>query len=78
MGDRETLENLAAKIPATGTIIKPNGEPLLIFGRRNMAIGSHFTVAMCGDRSGIRPRARRDRPHYLYPPLPQRGDHSPH
>ena len=45
MGDRETLENLAAKLPATGTIIKPNGEPLLIFGRRNMAIGSHFTVA---------------------------------
>lgn len=45
IGDRETLENLAAKLPATGTIIKPNGEPLLIFGRRNMAIGSHFTVA---------------------------------
>lgn len=48
MGDREILENLALKLPATGTIIKPNGEPLLIFGRRNMAIGSHFTVADAG------------------------------
>jgi len=46
--DREILENLAAKLPATGTIIKPNGEPLLIFGRRNMAIGSQFTVADAG------------------------------
>lgn len=44
VGDREILENLALKLPATGTIIL-NGEPLLIFGRRNMKIGSRFTVA---------------------------------
>jgi hypothetical protein len=43
-GDREILENIAAKILPTGTIIPTNGEPLLTFGRKNVKLGSHFTV----------------------------------
>jgi hypothetical protein len=43
-GDREILENIAAKILPTGTIIPTNGDPLLTFGRKNVKLGSHFTV----------------------------------
>jgi hypothetical protein len=43
MGDRELLESIAAKILPTG-MIKVGGEPLLIFGRRNVKIGGSFTV----------------------------------
>lgn len=43
-GDREILETIAAKILPTGTIIPTNGEPLLTFGRKNVKLGSHFTV----------------------------------
>ena len=43
MGDRELLESIASKILPTGTI-KVGGEPLLIFGRRNVKIGGSFTV----------------------------------
>ena len=43
MSDRELLESIASKILPTGTI-KVGGEPLLIFGRRNVKIGGSFTV----------------------------------
>ena len=43
MGDRELLESIASKILPTG-MIKVGGEPLLIFGRRNVKIGGSFTV----------------------------------
>ncbi len=41
--DREILESIAPKILPTGTI-KVGGEPLLIFGRKNVKIGNQFTV----------------------------------
>jgi len=42
-GDREILENIASKILPTGTM-KIGNEPLLIFGRKPIKIGSRFTV----------------------------------
>jgi hypothetical protein len=42
-GDREILETIAARILPTGTM-KISGEPLLTFGRKNVKIGSRFTV----------------------------------
>jgi hypothetical protein len=47
-GDRETIENLAAKIPATGTIVTPRGDRVLSFGSKNVRIGAHFTVTSNG------------------------------
>lgn len=46
-GDREILENLAAKLPTSGTIVF-NGEPLLLLGRGRVKVGDRFTVAYNG------------------------------
>ena len=46
-GDREILENLAAKLPTSGTIVF-NGEPLLLLGRGRVKVGDKFTVAYNG------------------------------
>ena len=41
--DRELLEQIATKIPPTGTIFI-NGEARLMFAKRTVRIGDHFTV----------------------------------
>ena len=46
-GEREILENLAAKLPTKGTIIL-NGEPLLILTGGRVKVGDKFTVAFNG------------------------------
>ncbi len=46
-GEREILENLAGKLPATGTFVF-NGEPLLVVGRNRVKVGDKFTVAYNG------------------------------
>ena len=43
----DILENLAAKLPTTGTIIF-NGEPLLLLARNRVKIGDKFTVTLNG------------------------------
>jgi hypothetical protein len=43
-GDREILENLAAKLPTSGTI-EFGGERLLLLGRGRVRVGDKFTVA---------------------------------
>lgn len=46
-GDREILENLAAKLPTTGSIIF-GGQPILLAGRNRLKVGDRFTVASNG------------------------------
>ncbi len=46
-GEREILETLAGKLPATGTFVF-NGEPLLVVGRNRVKVGDKFTVAYNG------------------------------
>lgn len=46
-GEREKLDSLAAKIPATGTVVF-GGERRLSFGTKNVRIGSDFTVTLNG------------------------------
>ena len=46
-GTREILENLAAKLPATGTIVF-NGEPLLLLGHNRVKLGDKFVVTNNG------------------------------
>jgi hypothetical protein len=41
--DRELLEQIATKIPPTGTIFL-NGEARLMFAKKTVRIGDHFTV----------------------------------
>ncbi|HEX2852084.1 MAG TPA: hypothetical protein VHO24_02515 [Opitutaceae bacterium] len=41
--DRDTLERIAAKVIPSGTIFL-GGEPTLIFGKKPVKIGTHFTV----------------------------------
>jgi hypothetical protein len=45
--DRETLEVIAGKIIPSGTIFLA-GEPTLIFGKKPVKIGTHFTVTSNG------------------------------
>lgn len=45
--DRELLEEIATKFPPTGTVFMGN-EPLLIFGKKTVKIGTHFTVPLNG------------------------------
>ncbi|MEY2881505.1 MAG: hypothetical protein RLZZ15_3885 [Verrucomicrobiota bacterium] len=45
VSDRELLETLAAKLPATATAVAPgSGERLLFFGRNKFKVGDHFVV----------------------------------
>lgn len=46
-GEREILENLAAKLPTTGSVVL-NGEPVLFLGRGKVKVGDKFTVAYNG------------------------------
>lgn len=46
-GDREILENLAAKLPTTGSMIF-EGRPLLLAGRNRLEVGNKFTVSSNG------------------------------
>ena len=46
-GEREILENLAAKLPTKGTIIL-NGQPFLILTGGRVKVGDKFTVAFNG------------------------------
>lgn len=48
VSDRETLEEIAAKIPPTGTIFLPNGEARLMFGTKPVKIGDRFTLPLNG------------------------------
>lgn len=48
LSDRELLTGIASKILPTG-MIKVGGEPLLIFGRRNVKIGGSFIVTNPAD-----------------------------
>lgn len=43
-GDREILENIAVQIKPSGMIRVAGKPPLLTFGRRNVEVGSTFTV----------------------------------
>jgi hypothetical protein len=45
--DRETLEQIASKVPPSGTVFI-GGEPRLIFGKKTVKIGTHFTVTFNG------------------------------
>ena len=47
-GDHEILENLASKLPTKGTIVLPNGDPLLILTGGRVKVGDKFTVAYNG------------------------------
>ena len=46
-GDREILENLAVKLPTTGSMVF-DGKPLLLAGRNRLKVGDKFTVASNG------------------------------
>lgn len=46
-GEHEVLENLAAKLPTTGSVVI-NGEPVLFLGRGKVKVGDKFTVAYNG------------------------------
>jgi hypothetical protein len=46
-GDREILENLATKLPTTGSFIV-GGQPLLVAGVKRLKVGDRFTVASNG------------------------------
>jgi hypothetical protein len=43
-GDREVLENIAAQLPSPSGTMVINGKPRLVFGRKPIEIGSHFTI----------------------------------
>ena len=43
VGDRETLEALAARIVPKGTFVV-GGQPLLVIGSFRLSVGAHFTV----------------------------------
>ena len=45
--DRDTLEQIATKIPPSGTIFIGD-EPRLMFGKKTVKIGTHFTVTLNG------------------------------
>jgi hypothetical protein len=45
--DRQTLEEIAIKFPPTGTIFIGD-EPRLMFGKKTVKIGTHFTVPLNG------------------------------
>jgi hypothetical protein len=45
--DREILEELAAKLPSTGTMFR-GGEALLTFGQQNVKIGTRFKLPLNG------------------------------
>ena len=47
-GEREILENLAAKLPTKGMIVGRDGEPLLILTGGRVKVGDKFTVAFNG------------------------------
>jgi hypothetical protein len=46
--DREILEQLAAKIPPTGTMFTGGGEAILTLGNKTVKIGARFTVNLNG------------------------------
>jgi hypothetical protein len=47
--DRQLLESIVAKIAPSGSIYPPGGgKPVLIFGKRLVKTGSHFTVTYKG------------------------------
>ena len=45
--DHDILEEIATKFPPTGTVMM-GGQPLLIFGKKYVKIGTHFTVPLNG------------------------------
>lgn len=45
--DREILDQIASKVPPSGTVFIA-GEPRLIFGKKTVKIGTHFTVTFNG------------------------------
>jgi len=46
-GDRKTLDDITSRISPSGTIFV-GGEPMLMFGKKFVRIGAHFTVTYKG------------------------------
>lgn len=46
--DHELLTQIIAKVKPSGTMTAPNGKQLLIFGKKYVKIGAHFTVTYKG------------------------------
>ena len=48
LSDRELLETIAGQLAPTGTMMAPGREPILIFGKKSVKIGTRFQVNYSG------------------------------